>query len=92
MHTVSNKSVCRRRCLFCKKQAYSVCDATNPPMKEATYANTEEKMYGGRTAGMHGYSHMTGGWDGGQCEYMRVILGTLRTSPRSCSLCCQQRR
>ncbi len=26
------------------------------------------------TAGMHGYSHMTGGWEGGQAEYVRVAF------------------
>lgn len=32
-------------------------------------------MYGGRTAGMFGYSHFTGGFAGGQAEYVRVPLG-----------------
>jgi len=32
-------------------------------------------MYGGRTAGIFGYSHLTGGYAGGQAEYVRVPLG-----------------
>lgn len=32
-------------------------------------------MYGGRTAGMFGYSHFTGGFAGGQAEYVRVPYG-----------------
>lgn len=32
-------------------------------------------MYGGRTAGMFGYSHFTGGFAGGQAEYVRVPMG-----------------
>lgn len=32
-------------------------------------------MYGGNTAGMFGYSHFTGGFAGGQAEYVRVPFG-----------------
>jgi len=43
---------------------------------ERTNANTiENGMYGGRTAGMFGYSHFTGGFAGGQAEYVRVPFG-----------------
>ena len=34
-----------------------------------------EKLYGDRTGGFHGYSHLTGGWEGGQAEYARVPFG-----------------
>ena len=34
-----------------------------------------EELYGDRTAGFHGYSHLTGGFDGGQAEYARVPFG-----------------
>ncbi|KAM5353589.1 hypothetical protein ACJ41O_000239 [Fusarium nematophilum] len=55
-------------CFFCKKKLSSQCEKTN--------ANTTERaMYGGRTAGMFGYSHLTGGFAGGQAEYVRVPLG-----------------
>lgn len=55
-------------CFFCKQKLSSQCEKTN--------ANTAAKaMYGGRTAGMFGYSHFTGGFAGGQAEYVRVPLG-----------------
>ncbi|KAK3708784.1 hypothetical protein LTR37_011305 [Vermiconidia calcicola] len=55
-------------CHYCKQKLSSQCQRTN--------ANTiENAMYGGRTAGMFGYSHFTGGFAGGQAEYARVPLG-----------------
>ncbi|KAF2493573.1 GroES-like protein [Lophium mytilinum] len=55
-------------CYYCKKKLSSQCERTN--------ANTlENAMYGGRTAGMFGYSHFTGGFAGGQAEYVRVPFG-----------------
>jgi threonine dehydrogenase-like Zn-dependent dehydrogenase len=38
-------------------------------------------MYGGRTAGMFGYSHFTGGFAGGQSEYTRVPYGEVNLLP-----------
>eukprot|EP01087_Luapelamoeba_hula_P005238 TRINITY_DN15312_c0_g1_i1.p1 TRINITY_DN15312_c0_g1~~TRINITY_DN15312_c0_g1_i1.p1 ORF type:complete len:430 (-),score=78.90 TRINITY_DN15312_c0_g1_i1:255-1361(-) len=52
-------------CWYCKHEYYSSCDCTNP-------SELQEKQYGHRTAGMFGYSHLTGGYDGGQAEYVRV--------------------
>ena len=55
-------------CMYCKKKLSSQCERTN--------SNTiENAMYGGRTAGMFGYSHFTGGFAGGQAEYVRVPMG-----------------
>ncbi|KFA81965.1 hypothetical protein S40288_04383 [Stachybotrys chartarum IBT 40288] len=55
-------------CFQCRQKFSSQCERTN--------ANTlEYAMYGGRTAGMFGYSHFTGGFAGGQAEYVRVPLG-----------------
>ncbi|GME36647.1 S- glutathione dehydrogenase [Neofusicoccum parvum] len=55
-------------CYFCKNKLSSQCEKTN--------SNTiENAMYGGRTAGMFGYSHFTGGFAGGQAEYVRVPYG-----------------
>ncbi|TVY17555.1 Zinc-type alcohol dehydrogenase-like protein [Lachnellula arida] len=52
-------------CYYCNKKLSSQCEKTN--------SNTiENGMYGGRTAGMFGYSHFTGGFAGGQAEYVRV--------------------
>ena len=54
--------------MYCKKKLSSQCERTN--------SNTiENVMYGGRTAGMFGYSHFTGGFAGGQAEYVRVPIG-----------------
>jgi len=55
-------------CFYCKKKMSSQCEKTN----SNTMANG---MYGGRTAGMFGYSHFTGGFAGGQAEYVRVPYG-----------------
>ncbi|KAF6816914.1 s-glutathione dehydrogenase [Colletotrichum musicola] len=55
-------------CFYCKQKLSSQCEKTN--------SNTMEKsMYGSQTAGMFGYSHFTGGFAGGQAEYVRVPLG-----------------
>jgi len=55
-------------CFYCKQKLSSQCEMTN--------SNTMTKaMYGGRTAGIFGYSHLTGGFAGGQAEYVRVPLG-----------------
>ncbi|OBR07961.1 Alcohol dehydrogenase GroES-like domain-containing protein [Colletotrichum higginsianum IMI 349063] len=55
-------------CFFCKQKLSSQCERTN--------SNTMEKsMYGSQTAGMFGYSHFTGGFAGGQAEYVRVPIG-----------------
>lgn len=55
-------------CYFCQQKMSSQCEKTN--------SNTiENAMYGGRTAGMFGYSHFTGGFAGGQAEYTRVPYG-----------------
>jgi threonine dehydrogenase-like Zn-dependent dehydrogenase len=53
-------------CFFCKKQLWSACDTTNPNAKMAA------KMMGHSPAGLFGYSHLTGGYAGGQAQYLRV--------------------
>ncbi|HEX6979781.1 MAG TPA: zinc-dependent alcohol dehydrogenase [Alphaproteobacteria bacterium] len=53
-------------CFFCQRELYSCCDATNPNAEMAA------KVYGYATAGIFGYSHLTGGYAGGQAEYVRV--------------------
>ncbi len=53
-------------CYFCRKQLYSLCDNTNPGKELAI------PLMGHATAGMFGYSHMTGGYAGGQAEFVRV--------------------
>lgn len=53
-------------CFFCKKQFYSACDNSNPTPE------TAEMLYGYAGSGLFGYSHMQGGYAGGQAEYVRV--------------------
>jgi len=53
-------------CLFCKKKLWSACDNTNPN------AHLMEAAYGYSGSGLFGYSHMMGGYAGGQAQYVRV--------------------
>ncbi|TRO96206.1 glutathione-dependent formaldehyde dehydrogenase [Glycocaulis profundi] len=55
-------------CFHCGKQQYSACDNSNP----ADQADISETAYGYQMSGLFGYSHMTGGYAGGQAEYVRV--------------------
>ncbi|MFY8196648.1 MAG: zinc-dependent alcohol dehydrogenase [Novosphingobium sp.] len=55
-------------CFHCKIQQYSACDNSNPAEKQ----DASEMMYGHASSGLFGYSHMTGGYSGGQAEYVRV--------------------
>jgi threonine dehydrogenase-like Zn-dependent dehydrogenase len=54
------------QCFFCQKQLWSCCDNSNPN------AWIAEKLYGYSPSGLFGYSHMLGGYAGGQAEYLRV--------------------
>ena len=54
------------KCWFCEHDLYSLCDNSNPNAWMA------EKAYGYATSGLFGYSHLTGGYAGGQAEYVRV--------------------
>lgn len=53
-------------CFFCQKGLFSLCDTSNPN------AETARKAMGHSPAGLFGFSHMLGGFDGGQAEYVRV--------------------
>ena len=54
------------RCYFCTHELWSCCDNSNPN------AVVAEKLYGFSAAGLFGYSHMMGGYAGGQAQYARV--------------------
>jgi Threonine dehydrogenase and related Zn-dependent dehydrogenases len=56
------------QCFHCRKLQYSGCDNSNPVDK----ADMSETLYGHAMAGLFGYSHLTGGYAGGQAEYVRV--------------------
>ncbi len=53
-------------CFFCQSELWSLCDNSNPN------AHIAEALYGYAPAGIFGYSHMLGGYAGGQAEYVRV--------------------
>lgn len=53
-------------CFFCKRGFYSGCERSNPNAQEAA------KLWGHSPAGLFGYSHLLGGYPGGQAEYLRV--------------------
>ena len=59
-------NICCGECFFCLRGQWSCCERTNRDADKAT------KMFGHNTAGLFGYSHLTGHYPGGQAEYVRV--------------------
>ena len=55
-------------CFFCERGQFSACDNSNPVAKQ----DLSEPLYGHAVSGLFGYSHLTGGYPGGQAEYVRV--------------------
>ncbi len=53
-------------CWHCQRELYAACENSNPN------AGMAEKIWGYPSAGIFGYSHLTGGYAGGQAEYVRV--------------------
>jgi len=53
-------------CFFCRKQMFSLCDTSNPN------ADAAREVMSQSPAGLLGYSHLLGGFPGGQAEYLRV--------------------
>jgi threonine dehydrogenase-like Zn-dependent dehydrogenase len=53
-------------CDQCRRGNFSVCERSNRNKDDA------EKLFGHTTAGLFGYTHLTGGYPGGQAEYVRV--------------------
>jgi len=53
-------------CFFCKRGYYSGCERSNPNAEKAA------TLWGHSPAGLFGYSHLLGGYPGGQAEYLRV--------------------
>lgn len=54
------------RCFFCERQQWSLCDNSNPD------AFKNAKLNGFSGSGIFGYSHLYGGYAGGQAEFARV--------------------
>ena len=53
-------------CFFCQRGYFSACENSNPDTEKA------EKLWGHSPGGLFGYSHLLGGYPGGQAEYLRV--------------------
>jgi threonine dehydrogenase-like Zn-dependent dehydrogenase len=53
-------------CFFCEEESFSLCENSNPNAWAA------EEIWGHSPAGIYGYSHLVGGYAGGQAEYVRV--------------------
>jgi threonine dehydrogenase-like Zn-dependent dehydrogenase len=65
-------------CEMCRQQLFSLCENSNPN------AWIAEKLWGHSPAGIFGYSHMLGGFSGGQAEYVRVPfadVGPIKVPP-----------
>lgn len=61
------------RCFFCQEQMFSLCENSNPN------AGMAETLMGHSPAGIYGYSHLLGGYAGGQAEYARVPFADVGT-------------
>ncbi|MEW6472820.1 MAG: zinc-dependent alcohol dehydrogenase [Actinomycetota bacterium] len=59
-------------CWYCRQGLFSACERTNRNV-------LVEEMYGAATGGIFGYSHLTGGYPGGQAEYIAVPYADVNT-------------
>jgi threonine dehydrogenase-like Zn-dependent dehydrogenase len=59
-------TICCGECDQCRRGNFSVCERSNRNKALA------DKVFGHATAGLFGYTHLTGGYAGGQAEYVRV--------------------
>jgi threonine dehydrogenase-like Zn-dependent dehydrogenase len=57
-------------CFHCRNEEFSHCDNSNPAEKQ----DASETLYRHPMSGLFGYSHMTGGYPGGQAEYVAGAL------------------
>ena len=62
-------------CFFCREGLTSLCDNTNPNAQMA------EALYGFSGSGLFGYSHLYGGYPGGQAQYVRVPFADVGAFP-----------
>jgi threonine dehydrogenase-like Zn-dependent dehydrogenase len=70
-------SIACGRCWFCKRQQFPACDNTNPSGSQVMV----ETLYGHAGAALYGYSHMYGGYAGGQAEFVRVPFADVGCLP-----------
>src|SRR5262247_4484522 len=62
-------------CFFCREGNTALCDNSNPN------AELAEALYGFSSAGLFGYSHLYGGYPGGQAEFVRVPFADVGPIP-----------
>jgi threonine dehydrogenase-like Zn-dependent dehydrogenase len=60
-------------CFFCQRELFSLCENSNPNAWMA------QKLFGHSPAGLFGYTHMLGGFAGGQAQYARVPFADVGT-------------
>ena len=72
------------QCYYCKNDMWSLCDNSNPSV------NLAEGFFGHAPAGIFGYSHIMGGYAGGQAEYVRVPFADVGPFPVPDSLSDEQ--
>jgi len=65
------------RCWYCKEGLWSLCDNSNP----AASASMVDATYGHSCGGLFGYTHLFGGYSGGQSEYVRVPFADVGCLP-----------
>jgi len=70
-------SIACGRCWFCKHELYPACDNTNPSGSQMAL----EIAYGHAGGALFGYSHIYGGYAGGQAEYVRVPFADVGCLP-----------
>lgn len=61
------------KCFFCEKELFSLCENSNPNAWMA------QQLFGHSPAGVYGYTHMLGGFAGGQAQYARVPFADVGT-------------
>jgi len=61
------------KCFFCQKECFSLCENSNPNAWMA------QKLFGQSQVGLYGYTHMLGGFAGGQAEYAHVPFADVGT-------------
>jgi threonine dehydrogenase-like Zn-dependent dehydrogenase len=61
------------KCFFCQRELFSLCENSNPNAWMA------QQLFGHSPAGIYGYTHMLGGFAGGQAEYARVPFADVGT-------------
>ena len=61
------------QCGHCKSSFYAACENSNPSDK----APMMEALYGYVGSGLYGYTHMMGGYAGGQADYVRIPFGNV---------------